>query len=75
MPTYPIKTYYASSAHALFELSKFLVKHRAVILAVTALASPADVVAVSEAIAAIVGFAELFERIHSIIDPNAPPSE
>lgn len=72
---YPIKTYYPTMAHVLHELSKFIVKHKAVILSVTAIASPADVAAVSAALDAIVGFDALFERIHSIIDPAAPPDE
>lgn len=75
MPAYPIKTYYPSMAHELFELAKFIVKHKAVILAVTAVASPVDVPAVSAGLDAIVAFAALVERIHSIIDPVAPPSE
>jgi hypothetical protein len=62
-------------ARTLSELSKFIVTHQTKILAVCAVASPVDVPAVSAALTAIVTFAALFERIHAIIDPNAPPSE
>jgi hypothetical protein len=71
----PIKTYYPTLARTIFELGKFITKHRATLLAVCAIVSPADAVAVDSAFTAILTFVTLFEKIHSIIDPNAPPEE
>lgn len=73
--TLPIKTYWASLAHTIFEMNKYLIKHEATLLAVCAIVSPADVVAVGAAFTAIHTFATLFEKIHSLVDPNAPPDE
>jgi hypothetical protein len=75
MPTYPIKTFFPSAARALYDIARFLVKHRTKMLAIVAIASPGDSAAVAAAIDAIITAAALFERVHSIIDPNAPPEE
>lgn len=71
----PIKTYWASLAHTIFEMDKYLTKHQTTLVAVATIVSPVDVPAVVAAIASIHTFAVLFEKIHSLVDPFAPPDE
>jgi len=71
----PIKTYYAKQAKQMYEIAKYVTKHQVVMLAVCAALDPADLAAVTAAFAALQAYAVLFERVHSIIDPNAPPDE
>lgn len=75
MPTLPIKTYWASMAHQIYTMCRFITRHQSTMLAVTAVVSPTDVVAVQAAFASIQTFCVLFEKIHQLVDPNAPPSE
>jgi len=75
MPTLPIKTYFPSWAQRVHSQARFLVKHRAAILAVVAIVSPGDLVAVTAGIDGAIALAGLVERIHAIIDPNAPAGE
>jgi hypothetical protein len=73
--TAPIKTYYAEHARRMYELAKYITKHQAVMLAVCAALDPADLSLVTAAFTALQSYAILFERVHSSVDPNAPPDE
>jgi hypothetical protein len=75
MPTVPLKSGWASLAHSIYEMSKFVTKHGAKLIAVATVVSPVDVPAIVAAFAAIQTFAALFERIHVLVDPNASPTE
>jgi hypothetical protein len=71
----PIKTYYAEQARLMYRIAKYVTKHQATMLAVCAALDPADLAAVSAAFVALQAYAVLFEHVHSIVDPNAPPDE
>lgn len=71
----PIKTYWAGVAHATYILCRFINKHQARMIAVCAAVSPGDVAAAAAAFSAIDAACTLFQHVHSLVDPAAPPSE
>lgn len=71
----PIRTYWAQLARTVYETDKFLTKHQATLIATATVVDPVDVVAITAAFAALHAAAILFLHVHSLIDPNARPSE
>jgi hypothetical protein len=73
--TLPIKTYWPSLARETYNMCRFITKHQAKLIAICTIVSAGDVPAVAAAFTSIATFCTLFEKIHSLVDPNAPPNE
>ena len=73
--TLPRKTYWATLAHLLYVLCKYITKHRVTLLAVADTVAPSDHAAIVAAFDAITSACALFLAVHALVDPNAPPSE